>query len=50
VRILLWMMGIAFVLMWGLGLAFHVFGTFVWFLLGWGLLSLGLGFRAPVEM
>jgi hypothetical protein len=50
VRILLWMMGGALVLMWALGLVFQIFGIFVWFLLGFGIAAIGLGFFAPEEM
>lgn len=49
-RILLWMMGGALVLMWALGLVFHIPGIFVWFLLGFGIVATTLGFRASDEM
>lgn len=49
-RILLWMMGGALVLMWGLGLLFRIPGIFPWFLLGFGIVAAALGFRASEEM
>ncbi len=49
-RILLWMMGGAFVFMWALGLLFHIPGIFVWFLLVFGIVVTVLGFRAREEM
>ena len=49
-RTLLWMIGGALLLMWLLGLIFHVAGIFVWFLLGFSLVALFLGFLAPEEI
>jgi len=40
------MMGLAFVLMWLLGLFFQIAGIFIWFLLGFGAAAIILGFLA----
>jgi hypothetical protein len=50
VRVLLWMMGGAFILMWLLGIIFRIPGLFVWFLLGFGIAASLLGFRVPEEL
>lgn len=44
------MMGSALLVMWLLGLVFHIGGIFVWFLLGWGIIALALSRRLSENM